>query len=179
MTRVNHPDGAMAFDTRAKIVSRDQAARQAAQARAAGRKVVFTNGCFDLLHAGHVRLLEQARSLGDFLVLGLNSDQSVRSLGKGDDRPLVPQAQRAQVVAALAAVDMVTLFDEPTPLELITAVLPDVLVKGGDWPVKDIVGAELILARGGRVESLPLVEGLSTTALAARIRSRALSGLDN
>jgi D-beta-D-heptose 7-phosphate kinase/D-beta-D-heptose 1-phosphate adenosyltransferase len=168
----------MSMDTRDKVVSLDEAACRAAQARAVGRKVVFTNGCFDLLHAGHVRLLAQARALGDLLVLGLNSDASVRSLGKGEDRPLVPQAQRAEVAAALAAVDLVVVFDEPTPLRLIEAILPNVLVKGGDWPVKDIVGADLVLAAGGRVESLPLVEGLSTTALAARIRACFAGGLD-
>ncbi len=164
----------MAVDTRDKIVSREEATRRVAQARAAGRKVVFTNGCFDLLHAGHVRLLEQARSLGGFLALGLNSDASVRGLGKGPDRPLVPQELRAQVMAGLMAVDLVVIFDEPTPLELIKALGPEVLVKGGDWPVEAIVGADLVLAAGGRVESLPLLEGLSTTALAAKIRA----GLD-
>ncbi len=164
----------MTVDTRDKIVSREEATRRVAQARAAGRKVVFTNGCFDLLHAGHVRLLEQARSLGGFLALGLNSDASVRGLGKGPDRPLVPQELRAQVMAGLMAVDLVVIFDEPTPLELIKALGPEVLVKGGDWPVEAIVGADLVLAAGGRVESLPLLEGLSTTALAAKIRA----GLD-
>lgn len=178
MSTATERGDARGFDTRDKIVGRDEAARRAALAKAAGRKVVFTNGCFDLLHAGHVRLLEQARSLGDLLILGLNSDDSVRSLGKGEDRPLVPQAQRAEVVAALAAVDLVALFNEPTPLELITAIMPDVLVKGGDWPVRDIVGADLVLAAGGRVESLPLVRGLSTTSLAARIRAGHPGALD-
>lgn len=159
------------MDTRAKIMDSAQAAWAAKAARAAGGRVVFTNGCFDLLHAGHVRCLEEARSLGTMLVLGINSDESVRCLGKGGDRPLVPQELRAQVVAGLAAVDAVVIFDEPTPYNLIDAVAPDVLVKGGDWTPDKIVGADLVLARGGRVVSIPLVEGLSTTALAQRIRS--------
>ncbi len=159
------------MDTRAKIMDAAAAARAARDARAAGGLAVFTNGCFDLLHAGHVRCLEAARSLGTMLVLGINSDESVRSLGKGGDRPLVPQELRAQVVAGLAAVDAVVVFDQPTPLELIQTVAPDVLVKGGDWTPDNIVGADFVLARGGRVVSIPLVEGLSTTALAARIRA--------
>jgi D-beta-D-heptose 7-phosphate kinase/D-beta-D-heptose 1-phosphate adenosyltransferase len=170
---------ALAFDTRHKIVGQNEAARQAALAKKAGRKVVFTNGCFDLLHAGHVRLLGHARALGDLLILGLNSDASVRSLGKGDDRPLVPQDQRAEVAAALTAVDLVVIFDESTPLRLLESIAPDVLVKGGDWPVKDIVGANLVLAKGGRVESLPLVQGISTTNLTARIKACFPGALDN
>lgn len=161
----------MEQDHRRKIVDWDRATAAAAAARAAGRRVVFTNGCFDLLHAGHVRYLAQARDLGDMLVVGLNSDDSVRSLGKGEDRPLVPEAQRAEVLAALAAVDLVVVFDQPTPLELIGAIAPDVLVKGGDWPVERIVGAEVVQAAGGRVLSLPLVPGLSTSELLRRIRS--------
>jgi D-glycero-beta-D-manno-heptose 1-phosphate adenylyltransferase len=159
------------MDTRGKIMTATQAANAARRIQAMGREVVFTNGCFDLLHAGHVRCLEAARSLGEMLVLGLNSDQSVRALNKGADRPLVPEEQRAQVVAGLAAVNAVVIFDEPTPLKLIETVAPDVLVKGGDWPVEGIVGADFVEARGGRVLSIPLVEGLSTTALAARIRA--------
>jgi len=158
-------------DHRRKIVDWNRAAAAAAAARAAGRRVVFTNGCFDLLHAGHVRYLAQARDLGDMLVVGLNSDDSVRSLGKGEDRPLVPEAQRAEVLAALAAVDRVVIFDQPTPRELIETIAPDVLVKGGDWPVERIVGAEVVQAAGGRVLSLPLVPGLSTSELLRRIRS--------
>jgi len=163
----------MGFDSRSKIVSAETAARQARQAQEQGRKVVFTNGCFDLMHAGHVRYLGQARELGDMLILGLNSDDSVRSLGKGADRPLVPQDQRAEVVAALAAVDLVVIFDQSTPARLIQLIGPDVLVKGGDWPPERIVGADTVRERGGRVLSLPLVPGLSTTALVARIRGAA------
>jgi len=157
------------FDARHKIVDPATAAARARAVQAAGGQVVFTNGCFDLLHAGHVRYLGQARALGDLLILGLNSDASVRGLDKGPERPIVPQAQRAEVVAGLLAVDLVVIFDQPTPLELIQALAPDVLVKGGDWPVDSIVGHEFVLARGGRVLSIPLVAGLSTTSLARRI----------
>lgn len=132
-------------------------------------RVVFTNGCFDLLHAGHVAILEQARELGDLLVVGLNSDDSVRRL-KGPARPLVPAAQRAQLLAALRAVDYVVEFEEDTPLELITALLPDVLVKGADYGSGEIVGREVVEAHGGRVERIALVPGLSTSALLDRIR---------
>jgi rfaE bifunctional protein nucleotidyltransferase chain/domain len=134
-------------------------------------RLVFTNGCFDILHPGHVDLLERARDLGDALVVGLNSDESVRRLGKGSERPLNPLADRAAVLAALACVDFVVPFAEATPLELITAVQPDVLVKGGDWPVERIVGADMVRARGGEVLSLPLLPGYSTTALVERIRN--------
>lgn len=138
--------------------------------RAAGKTIVFTNGCFDIIHPGHVDLLERAKAEGDVLVLGLNSDASVRRLGKGADRPFNTYVARAFVLAHLRSMDFVTEFDEDTPLALITAVQPDVLVKGGDWPVETIVGNEVVVARGGRVLSLPLIEGFSTTALAERIR---------
>ena len=133
-----------------------------------GRRVVFTNGCFDLLHPGHVRLLEQARALGDLLVVGVNSDRSVRGL-KGEGRPLLPEGERAELLAALAAVDAVTIFDEPTPRELIAALLPDVLVKGGDWSPDEIVGRAEVEGAGGRVVTIPYIEGYSTSALIARI----------
>jgi len=133
-----------------------------------GRRVVFTNGCFDLLHPGHVRLLEQARALGDLLVVGVNSDRSVRGL-KGEGRPLLPEGERAELLAALAAVDAVTIFDEPTPRELIAALLPDVLVKGGDWSPDEIVGRAEVEGAGGRVVTIPYIEGYSTCALIARI----------
>ncbi|MFH1035992.1 MAG: D-glycero-beta-D-manno-heptose 1-phosphate adenylyltransferase [Pseudomonadota bacterium] len=162
----------MNFDARAKIVDLAAAVRAARRLQAQGGRVVFTNGCFDLLHAGHVRYLGQARALGDMLILGLNSDASVRGLGKGDDRPLVPQAQRAEVTAGLMAVDLVVIFDQPTPLELIEAIAPQVLVKGGDWPPETIVGHQSVLARGGRVLSIPLVPGLSTTNLARLVRGQ-------
>ena len=131
-------------------------------------KVVFTNGCFDILHPGHVDYLERARSMGDCLVVGLNSDSSVRRL-KGPLRPVNDQAARARVLAGLACVDFVMIFEEDTPLELIKAVCPDVLVKGGDWSVDRIVGREQVEARGGTVCSIPLLEGYSTTGTIDRI----------
>ena len=134
-----------------------------------GRRVVFTNGCFDILHRGHVTYLEEARRLGDCLVVGLNSDASVRSL-KGPERPMNDEQSRARVLAALGCVDHVVLFGEETPLGLITELLPDLLVKGGDWPVDKIVGAEEVMAAGGGVLSIPLVGDFSTTALIARIQ---------
>lgn len=163
----------MGFDAANKIVTLKEAASRARQSQAAGGKVVFTNGCFDLLHAGHVRYLAQARQLGDLLIVGLNSDESVRSLEKSPERPLVPEAQRAEVMAALAAVDLVVLFAESTPAEVIRAIEPDILVKGGDWPVETIVGAKEVQTRGGEVLSIPLVEGLSTTNLVERILKHA------
>jgi D-glycero-beta-D-manno-heptose 1-phosphate adenylyltransferase len=142
-----------------------------AQERARGQRIVFTNGCFDLMHAGHTRYLQGARSLGDLLVVGVNSDASVRTLDKAVDRPIVPESQRAEVVAALECVDYVVLFAEPDPGRLIAAIQPDVLVKGGDWPLEKIVGRDLVEARGGLVTTIPLVPGLSTTGLLHRIRS--------
>lgn len=140
-----------------------------AEERRRGRKIVFTNGCFDLLHVGHVRLLEQARSAGDVLVLGLNSDASVRA-NKGDARPVVGQQDRAAVLAALSCVDYVTFFDDPTPARLIRRLRPDVLVKGDDWRGKGVVGRSFVESYGGRVEFVRLVPGHSTTGLIARIR---------
>jgi len=159
------------LDTSQKIMSREQAVDLVRTAQASGKKVVFTNGCFDLLHAGHVDLLNRARSLGDLLVLGLNSDEGVRAQNKGPERPIVPQAQRARVVAGLEAVDAVVFFGEPTPALLIEAIAPDVLVKGGDWPEEKIVGAALVRSRGGQVFSLPLVPGLSTTSLVTKLKT--------
>lgn len=138
--------------------------------RAQAGPVVFSNGVFDLLHVGHVALLEAAREEGAALVVGVNGDASVRRLGKGADRPLVPEAERARVVAALAAVDCVVLFEEDTPRELIVALRPDVLVKGADYALDQIVGAAEITGWGGRVARVPLVEGASTTSLARRLR---------
>ena len=139
--------------------------------RAQGQRVVFTNGCYDILHPGHVDLLARARLLGDALVLALNTDASVRRLGKGADRPVNPLAVRAYVAAHLSSVDYVTWFEEDTPLELITLLRPQVLVKGGDWPVERMVGREVVEADGGLVASLPLLQGHSTTALIEYIRS--------
>ena len=136
--------------------------------KAAGDKVVFTNGCFDILHVGHVRYLEQARSLGDMLVIGLNSDDSVKKL-KGDSRPVIPEDERREVLLALKPVDEVIIFGEETPLRLITELKPNVLVKGGDWSVDQIVGGEVVSATGGTVHSLPYVPGKSTTEIIKRI----------
>lgn len=144
-------------------------ARRALEAwRAAGQRIVFTNGVFDLLHRGHAEYLEEARALGDRLVVGVNDDASVRRL-KGWSRPIVPEAERAELLAALAAVDLALVFTDDTPLRLIEAVAPDVLVKGGDWSLDRIVGREFVESRGGRVTNVPLREGLSTSNLIARI----------
>ena len=154
-----------------KIVTRDQLVEQLQPLRAQGSRIVFTNGCFDLMHIGHTRYLQAAKALGDLLVVGVNSDESVRSLEKGPDRPIVQGAQRAEVLAALGCVDFVVLFSEPDPKALITAVQPDVLVKGGDWALDRIIGRDVVEARGGMVRTIPLVPGFSTTALIHRIRS--------
>jgi D-glycero-beta-D-manno-heptose 1-phosphate adenylyltransferase len=134
-----------------------------------GRRVVFTNGCFDLLHPGHIRGLEMARQLGDALIVGLNSDASVHQL-KGPDRPVIPESERAEILSALEPVDAVVIFDEPTPREVISRLLPDVLVKGGDWPGDQIVGREEVEAAGGRVVSIPFLPAYSTTTILQKIR---------
>lgn len=130
---------------------------------------MFTNGCYDLLHPGHVRLLEKARELGDVVILALNSDRSVRA-NKGPSRPVIPEGERAELAAALEAVDFVVLFDEPTPQELISKLLPDVLVKGGDWGPNEIIGREETEEAGGRVVSIPFERGYSTSSIIARIQ---------
>jgi len=147
----------------------EQAIVRRAREKRNGQRVVFTNGCFDLLHPGHVRLLEGARGLGDLLIVGLNSDTSVRSL-KGEGRPIIPEQERAEVLAALECVDAVVIFGEPTPRQIISKLLPDVLVKGGDWRLDQIIGREEVEAAGGRVVSIPVVAGHSTTAILERIR---------
>jgi len=138
--------------------------------QARGLKVVFTNGCFDLLHPGHVAYLEEARSLGDALVVAVNTDASVRRLGKGGLRPINPEGDRARVLAGLSAVDRVVLFEEDTPLVLLTELQPDVLVKGGDYQISEVVGREVVQARGGQVRLLPFRQGYSTSRLVERIR---------
>ena len=160
------------MDHRAKIMTLPQVLARRRELAAGGRKLVFTNGCFDLLHPGHLRYLAEARALGDFLVVGLNSDRSISAL-KGPARPICPETVRAEMLAGLAAVDAVVVFDQDTPLALITALVPDVLVKGGDWTVDKIVGGSLVLERGGEVRSLLLAEGFSSTSLIERIRGRA------
>jgi len=144
-------------------------AGQVRRLQAGGGKAVFTNGCFDLLHAGHVRYLREARSLGDALVVAVNSDASVRVI-KGPTRPLTPERRRLEVLAALESVTWLCLFGDGTPLRLIRKIGPDVLVKGGDWPVENIVGREVVEGRGGKVLSIPLLPGVSTTALIEKIR---------
>jgi D-glycero-beta-D-manno-heptose 1-phosphate adenylyltransferase len=139
--------------------------------RQEGRAVVFTNGCFDLLHPGHVRYLRQAASLGDALIVALNSDRAVREL-KGAARPILKESERAEVMAALGCVDYVLIFDDVSPRETIAALLPDVLVKGGDWGIDQIIGREEVMAGGGRVLSLPFVEGCSTSEIISRILRR-------
>ena len=142
------------------------------RARTQKNRIVFTNGCFDLLHVGHTRYLQAAKALGDLLIVGVNSDASVRSLNKSPDRPIVGEAERAEVLAALNCVDYIVIFSEPDPLNLITTLQPDVLVKGGDWTVDRIVGRDVVERRGGTVKTIPLVSGKSTTALIQRIRSQ-------
>jgi rfaE bifunctional protein nucleotidyltransferase chain/domain len=158
--------------TNYKLMDRETAARWVRDLQARGQKVVFTNGCFDLLHLGHVRYLEEARALGDALIVGVNTDASVGRLAKGPARPVTPERDRARVLAALACVDRVVLFPEDTPLALITALQPDVLVKGGDYLPSEIVGREVVLARGGQVRVIPFVPGYSTTALLERLRKK-------
>jgi len=153
----------------ASVLSRDALLAAVAAARAAGERIVFTNGCFDLLHAGHVAYLEEARGLGDRLVVAVNDDASVRRL-KGADRPFNDAASRARVLAALRAVDWVTVFEEDTPEALLEALAPDVLVKGGDYAPDEVIGAEGVRARGGRVAVLGLQPGVSTTGIAERVR---------
>ena len=160
-----------------RVVSQDELILHVAGHKRNGQAVVFTNGCFDLLHPGHIRCLEHARALGDpspgvgraVLVVAINSDSSVRQI-KGHGRPVIPQDERAEILAALAMVDYVTIFDEPTPRELIARVLPNVLVKGGDWGPDEIVGREEVEAAGGRVVSVPIEPGFSTSAILERIR---------
>jgi D-beta-D-heptose 7-phosphate kinase/D-beta-D-heptose 1-phosphate adenosyltransferase len=156
---------------REKVVGWDSLAEQLAEARAAGRRIVFTNGCFDVLHVGHARYMEAARALGDVLVVGLNSDRSVRGL-KGEKRPIVPEEDRAEMLASLAAVDYVALFDEATPEALIRHVRPDIHVKGGDYRPEDMPETPLVRSLGGEVRIMPLVEGRSTTDLVRTILER-------
>jgi D-glycero-beta-D-manno-heptose 1-phosphate adenylyltransferase len=152
-----------------KILSPDKMLGERQRLRAAGSRVVFTNGVFDLLHVGHVRYLAQARSLGDALIVAINSDRTVREL-KGPNRPIFDQAERAEILAALKYVDYVTVFDDVSPRNVIATLLPDVLVKGGDYQLDQIHGREEVEAAGGKVISLPFVEGASTTSLIERMK---------
>jgi D-glycero-beta-D-manno-heptose 1-phosphate adenylyltransferase len=151
-----------------KIKSLEEVVQIRARLRELGKKLVFTNGCFDILHAGHVRYLNQARALGDALVVGLNSDRSVRG-NKGESRPIVPESERAEVLAALACIDLIFIFDDPTPKRVIDAIVPDVLVKGADWGISEIVGRDTVENAGGVVLNLPLVEGTSTTDIIRKV----------
>lgn len=152
-----------------EVLSLEEAKRRRTAARVLGRRFVFTNGCFDLIHPGHTELLRRARSFGDYLLVGLNSDRSVRAL-KGPNRPVQGELARAQVVAALASVDYVVLFDEDTPLRLIQELVPDVLVKGGDYTPATVVGRDVVEKAGGRVQVVPLIPGFSSSQITERIR---------
>jgi rfaE bifunctional protein nucleotidyltransferase chain/domain len=152
-----------------QIVTRAELKRRIDAMKHEHKRVVFTNGCFDILHPGHIRMLEKARSLGDALIVGINSDPSVQEI-KGPQRPLIPESERAEVLAALESVDFVTVFGETTPRELIAEILPAILVKGSDWGPDEIIGREEVEAAGGQVISIPLEAGYSTTKLIERIR---------
>ena len=151
------------------ILSTDEAVVRVGRVRAGGGRIVFTNGVFDLLHPGHLRYLQQARQLGDALVVGVNSDRSVRTI-KGENRPVTPENERAEILAALSCVDIVVLFDEDTPLALIARLQPDVLVKGADWPEDGMIGRDIVEARGGRVVRVPFLAGYSTTSIIEKIK---------
>jgi D-beta-D-heptose 7-phosphate kinase/D-beta-D-heptose 1-phosphate adenosyltransferase len=157
----------------ARVLTLERAVELVSELRGMGKSIVFTNGVFDLLHPGHVRYLAVARSLGDALIVGLNSDVSVRR-NKGASRPITPERERAEVVAALASVDAVVLFGDDTPAGIVGALQPDVLVKGADWPADQIVGRETVEARGGRVILVPVEQGHSTTAIVERVRRTSL-----
>lgn len=153
----------------AKYKSVDELTAMSAQARKAGRVVVFTNGCFDLVHRGHIHLLRQAKALGEILIVGLNSDVSVKTI-KGPDRPIMPEADRIELIAALEMVDYVVVYSEPDPYHIIAAIKPNVLVKGGDWSADEIVGADVVQQNGGRVAVVPYLPEFSTTQIIERIR---------
>ena len=161
-----------------RVLSLHQAILRFGREKRNGRFVVFTNGCFDLLHPGHIETLEKARQLGDVLIVGLNSDRSVQEM-KGAGRPIMPEHERAEVLAGLDCVDAVVIFDEATPKETVAALLPDVLVKGGDWASDKIVGREEVEAAGGRVVLVPVVAGYSTSAMVDKIRTLDGSGTNS
>jgi len=153
----------------AKFKTVDELSAISAQARKAGRVVVFTNGCFDLVHRGHIHMLRQAKALGEILIVGINSDVSVKSI-KGPERPITPEVDRIELIAALEMVDYVVAYDEPDPYRVIAAIQPNVLVKGGDWSADKIVGADVIKQNGGRVAVIPYLPGFSTTQIIERIK---------
>jgi D-beta-D-heptose 7-phosphate kinase/D-beta-D-heptose 1-phosphate adenosyltransferase len=154
-----------------KIKKREELLRIAKDLRAKGKRIVFTNGCFDLLHIGHVRYLEEAKALGDVLVVGVNSDASVRKL-KGPKRPILPEGERTEILSGLGCIDYITLFDEIDPLKLITSLRPNVLVKGGDWTKEQIVGREVVEKSGGEAVIIPFIQGASTSNLIETILER-------
>lgn len=156
---------------RGKIAQLHELKAIVAKAKREGKRVVFTNGCFDLLHGGHLHLLREAKKCGDILVVALNSDRSVKEI-KGPHRPILPESERAELIAALEMVDYVMCFDEPEPYEIINELKPDVLVKGGDWPKEKIVGADVVERSGGKVAVVPYLEGYSTTRLIERMREK-------
>ena len=151
-------------------MTRSEAVAFVERARGEGKTIVFTNGVFDVLHPGHVRYLRDARALGDVLIVGVNSDRSAKAQGKAPDRPINPESERCEVLAALATVDAVVVFDEDTPHEIIGLIQPDILVKGADWGANAIVGRDIVEARGGKVVRIALAEGYSTTAILNRVR---------
>lgn len=153
---------------REKIKTLEEIKADCEKLKQQGKTIVFTNGCFDILHPGHTRYLEQARSLGDYLIVAVNSDGSIRKI-KGPGRPIMPESARAEVLAALQFVDAVVIFEEPDPYCIIKELVPHVLVKGGDWPEDEIIGSDIVKTGGGRVVRIPYIEGLSTTAIIERI----------
>jgi rfaE bifunctional protein nucleotidyltransferase chain/domain len=158
------------INSASKIVALTDALQLVNQWKLQGQTIVFTNGCFDIVHIGHVDYLERAHNLGDKLILGLNTDHSIRRI-KGEKRPIVEENARARVIAALAFVDVVVLFDEDTPLRLIQTIKPDILVKGDDYTLKNIIGADFVIENGGKVETIPLVKGFSTSNIIEKIKS--------
>jgi rfaE bifunctional protein nucleotidyltransferase chain/domain len=151
-----------------KVKNHDELREIVEDLKSAGKKIVFTNGCFDIMHTGHARYLQLAKSYGDVLIVAVNSDESVRRI-KGEKRPILPQAERAEMLASLAVVDYVTVFEEEDPSRVIAELMPDVLVKGGDWAVEEIVGRDIVETNGGKVYSIPYIEGASTTGIIERI----------
>ena len=164
------PPHASHLDVSGKLKSLDELKSIVAEAKAKGKIVVFTNGCFDLLHRGHVHLLREAKALGDLLIVALNSDTSVKAI-KGPARPILPETDRVELIAAMEMVDYVVLFEEPDPYNAIDALRPKVLVKGADWPSEEIIGADIVRGDGGKIVVLPYLKGFSTTAIIAKIRS--------
>ena len=156
---------------RLKIKELPEARKQIDRLRSENKKIVFTNGCFDILHIGHARYLYAARELGEFLIVAVNSDRSVKTI-KGPDRPVMNQAERTEMLAALECVDMVVIFDEDNPLEVIKYLMPDILVKGGDWKEEDIIGADVVKAAGGEVRRIPFINGFSTSDIIKKIEMK-------